>query len=687
MSVLQIQNESDLKKTRNVGIMAHIDAGKTTLTERILFYTGRSYKMGEVHEGSAIMDWMTQEQERGITITSAATACFWKNHLINIIDTPGHVDFTLEVERSLRVLDGAIAVFDGVHGVEPQSETVWRQADKHRVPRICFINKMDRTGADFSESLESIKKKLGANPIAIQYPVYENNVFEGVIDIISFKFYKWTSGLGEEWETHEVPPSYQEKIKKLREKLLEKICELDDSLMESFIQETSISEQEIKTALRKAVINLKATPVLCGSAFKNKGVQMVLSAVLDYLPSPLDIPPVQGFSKEEKPVTRKTNFKEKTLALAFKISVDAFAGAKTYIRVYSGEVKVGSQLLNSRRQKKEKINKLVKMHAHSKQEVSVLKAGDIGAVLGLKWTKTGDTLCEEPPLFLEPIQFPNPVISTAVEAGSLVEQKKMMQALDILRQEDPSFSVRTHPETGQTLMEGMGELHLEVLAHRLKHDFKLKINIGKPQVFFRETLVNSAEAEHVFEKEISGVKHYAGVTLKTYPSERGKGISIHNRVSNIPQHFFSAVKEGVMESSGVGVLFGYPMEDVNVDLLKWNHKEKESTELSFKVCASQAFHQCAKKSKGSVLEPIFHLEILSPEEFVGGIIGDLNSRRGQVDEVYNKGGVQVIQAKAPLFHLLGYATRLRSLTQGRAGFSMQMNHYDILPEKYYSSLN
>ncbi len=496
MSIFQIQTAEDLKRTRNIGIMAHIDAGKTTLTERILFYTGRSYKMGEVHDGNTVMDWMEQEQERGITITSAATTCFWKNCMINIIDTPGHVDFTVEVERSLRVLDGAIAVFDGVHGVEPQSETVWRQADKHQVPRICFINKMDRVGADFTASVQSIQKKLGAKPLIVQYPVGEN--FSGVIDLISLQLNTWPTETGESMKADSIPPEEKEKSNKLRERLLENLCELDDSLMEKFVKEEPISDQEIKTSIRKLTLQLKITPVLCGSAFKNKGIQPVLDAVSNYLPNPLDVPLVSGKIKH-KTVLKKTSFKETPTALAFKIEVDSFAGAMTYIRVYSGEIRTGASLLNSRENKKERIGKLVKMHSHSKQEVSVLKAGDIGAVLGLKWTRTGDTLCSpEEPILLEAIDVPEPVISIAVEAGSLSEQKKMTAALKILKQEDPSFSVRSHAETGQTLIEGMGELHLEVLIHRLKNDFKVKINAGKPQVFFRETLLKKSRVQHIF---------------------------------------------------------------------------------------------------------------------------------------------------------------------------------------------
>ena len=684
MPIFQIQTEEDLKRTRNIGIMAHIDAGKTTLTERILFYTGRSYKMGEVHDGNTVMDWMEQEQERGITITSAATTCFWKDCMINIIDTPGHVDFTVEVERSLRVLDGAVAVFDGVHGVEPQSETVWRQADKHQVPRLCFINKMDRVGADFTASVQSIRKKLGAKPCVVQYPFGEN--FSGIVDLISLQFCTWPTELGESMKTESLPPEEKEKAGKQREQLLENLCEMDDSLMEKFVKEEPISEQEIKASIRKLTLQLKITPVLCGSAFKNKGVQLVLDAVSNYLPSPLDIPPVSGKTKH-KTILKKTNFKETPAALAFKIEVDPFAGAMTYIRVYSGEIRTGASLLNARENKKERIGKLVKMHSHSKQEVSVLKAGDIGAVLGLKWTRTGDTLCsQEEPLLLEAIDFPEPVISIAVEAGSLSEQKKMTEALKILRQEDPSFSVRSHAETGQTLIEGMGELHLEVLIHRLKNNFKVKINVGKPQVFFRETLLKKSCVQHIFEKEAAGKKQFAELSLEVYPIDRGKGIQIQNKISDIPQNFLTAVKEGIMESSSVGVVSGYPLQDVGVDILQWKYREGESSELAFKVCASQAFHLGAKKSGGQLLEPLFKLEILTPEEFIGDVIGDLNSRRGQIGEIYSKNNLQAVQAKAPLLHLIGYATQLRSLTQGRASFSMEMTGYDVLPESLQKNL-
>lgn len=683
--IFQIKTEEDLKKTRNIGIMAHIDAGKTTLTERILFYTGRSYKMGEVHDGNTVMDWMEQEQERGITITSAATTCFWKNCMINIIDTPGHVDFTVEVERSLRVLDGAIAVFDGVHGVEPQSETVWRQADKHKVPRICFINKMDRIGADFSSSVQSIKKKLGANPLITQYPVGGEN-FSGVIDLVHSKLCTWPTELGDSMKTDDIPPEHQEKTQQMRQEMLENLCEWDEFLMEKFVKEEPISEEEIKSSIRKLTLQLKITPVLCGSAFKNKGVQLVLDAISDYLPSPLDIPPVFG-KKNNQTVSKKTSFKESPTALAFKIEVDSFAGTMTYIRVYSGEIRTGATLFNSRENKKERVNKLVKMHSHAKQEILVLKAGDIGAVLGLKWTRTGDTLCsQEDPLLLESIDFPEPVISVAIEAGSLSEQKKMTDTLALLQKEDPSFSLRSNPETGQTLIEGMGELHLEVLVHRLRNDFKIKMNVGKPQVFFRETLLKRGQIKHIFEKDIAGKKQYAGLSLEVYPVARGKGIQIQNKVSDLPKEFLNSIKEGIMESSSVGVVSGYPLQDVGVDIIKWEYKEGESSELAFKVCASQAFHMGAKSAKGQMLEPIFKVEVLTPEEFIGDVIGDLNARRGQIGEIYNKNVLQVVQAKAPLLHLIGYATQLRSITQGRASFSMEMTGYDVLPESIQKTL-
>ena len=686
-SILQIQQEKDIGRTRNVGIMAHIDAGKTTLTERILFYTGRNYKMGEVHEGTATMDWMEQEQERGITITAAATTCFWKDYMINIIDTPGHVDFTLEVERSLRVLDGAIAVFDGVHGVEPQSETVWRQADKFSIPRICFINKLDRTGADFFGSVKSIKKRLNAEPIITQIPVGQGSEFEGIIDLIEMKFYTWPTELGENFKENPLPSSFKNQAEDMREKMIEVLCECEDHLMEKFIQDPSqITPLEIKKTLRKGCLSLKVTPVFCGSAFKNKGVQLVLDAILDYLPSPKDIPLIQARDTKGSLAQKKLLFKEDLLALAFKISVDSFTGTLTYVRIYSGEMKLGSQIFNSREKKKERISKLVKVHAQSRQEVSVLKAGDIGAVLGLKWTRTGDTLHEGSPLFLEKIQLPQTVISIAVEAQSLSEQKKMMEALDVLKKEDPSFSVRSDAETGQTLLEGMGELHLEILVHRLKNEFKLKMNVGSPQVFFRETLLNKHQMTHSFEKEISGRKQYAKLSLMVYPIERGKGVQFNNKISDIPHPFLQAIQEGILESSSVGVHSGYPLEDVGVDLIDWDFRKDGSSELAFKVCASQTFHQCAIKCQGQILEPIFKLEVVTPEEFIGDIIGDLNSRRGIVDEMISRGHLQVIHARAPLIHLLGYATNLRSLSQGRASFSMELYAYDILPDKYASKL-
>lgn len=668
--------------------MAHIDAGKTTLTERILYYSGRSHKMGEVHDGNTVMDFMDQEQERGITIASAATSCLWKDHIINIIDTPGHVDFTIEVERSLRVLDGAVAVFDGVHGVESQSETVWRQADKFKIPRICFINKMDRTGAQFEFSVDSIKKRLGAQTLILQYPVGSEDQFQGVVDLVKMKFYSWANQEGDNFEELDIPAEYVEKTNQLRERLLEEICENSEDLMNKFLNEEKLSIEEIKLAIRELTLSTQVTPVLCGSAFKNKGVQLILDAINDYLPSPLDRPAVEGRNLKDVVIKRDPSFKEKTVALAFKIASDSFAGTISYIRVYSGEITTGMSLLNSRENKKERIGKIVKIHAQSKEEVDSLKAGDIGAILSLKWTRTGDTLCDpSEPIFLESIQFPDPVISVAVEAESLAEYKKMLKSIEILKKEDPSFHIRNNEETGQTLIEGMGELHLEVLVHRLRNEYNLKFNIGKPQIFFKETLSVKASAEHFFNTTISNTVQSAGVTLQVYPLGRGEGIQFKNSCkSSLDDVYIKAIRTGAIESASVGVVSGYPLQDVGIELLDAKYEDGASTELAFKVCASQTFHEAAKKSGGQILEPIFKLEVVTPEEFIGDIISDINARRGHVDTIETRGHLQVVYASAPLFHLLGYATDLRSVSQGRASFSMEIKHYDLLPQKYYSQI-
>lgn len=680
---------SDLKYTRNIGIMAHIDAGKTTTSERILYYTGKSHKIGEVHDGDTVMDWMVQEQERGITITSAATMCFWKDHRINLIDTPGHVDFTIEVERSLRVLDGAVAVFDGVNGVEPQSETVWKQADKYQVPRICFVNKMDRVGADFVMSVNSIREKLRANPIPIQVPIGVEDQFRGVVDLIEQKAYLWQEkDKGEQFDLVDIPDDMREEVGRFRLEVIEKIVENDDSLLEKYLSGDEISADELKAALRKATLELKVFPVLCGSAFKNKGVQPLLDAILAYLPSPLDVPAMIGRhpEKEDKEIICKTDWDEPTAALAFKIANDPFAGTLTYVRVYSGQVKSGAQLLNPRTEKKERIQKLVKMHANSREEVDVLKAGDLGAVVGLKFTGTGDTLCETAhPVVLEAITFPEPVISVAVEAKSSADQEKMMQGLEKLSKEDPSCRLRTDPETGQMLLSGMGELHLEILVDRLLREHKVQANVGKPQVSYRETITAPAEATHVYEREIGGDAHFASVTLKIEPISQKEGLVFQSKVATgreFPPEMLRAVESGFRESAEVGPLASYSMIGIKGTLVSAEYRADAASEMAYKAATSLAFREAVQKAAVELLEPIMRLEVTCPDEFVGNIVGDLNSRRGRILSMDVKsGGGQLIHAEAPLATLFGYATDIRSLSQGRASFFVEFLEYAPVPAK------
>ncbi len=676
---------ADLKYTRNIGIMAHIDAGKTTTTERILYYTGKSHKIGEVHDGDATMDWMVQEQERGITITSAATMAFWKDHRINIIDTPGHVDFTIEVERSLRVLDGAIAVFDGVNGVEPQSETVWKQADKYKVPRICFVNKMDRVGADFVMSFGTIKEKLNANPIPVQVPIGMEDTFRGVVDLLENRAYVWNqSGMGGEFEVTDVPNDMKEDVARFRTE----VVEFDDVLMEKYLNGEEVTVAELKAALRKGTLELKAFPVFCGAAFKNKGVQPLLDGVIDYLPSPIEVPAIVGHdpAKPEKEIVCKTDFDGNVAALAFKIANDPFAGTLTYIRVYSGEVKVGDQLLNPRTEKKERIQKLVKMHANSREEITSLKAGDIGAVVGLKFTGTGDTLCETShAVVLESITFPEPVISVAIEAKSSADQEKMLQGLDKLGKEDPSCRLRTDPETGQILLSGMGELHLEILVDRLLREHKIQANVGKPQVSYRETISASATADFVYEREIAGEAQFAKVSLTIDPVSQHDGIVFQSKVSvskEFTAPFLKAIENGFKEAAEVGPLASYSMLGIRGTLNSVETRPEASNEMAFKAAASLAFREAVRNAAVELLEPMFKLEVTCPDEFVGNVVGDLNSRRGKILTMNAKvGGGQVISAEAPLANLFGYATNVRSLSQGRASFSMEFLEYAVVPAK------
>ncbi len=690
MSLVDPNTIAELKTTRNIGVMAHIDAGKTTTSERILYYTGKSHKIGEVHDGAATMDWMVQEQERGITITSAATMIFWKDHRLNLIDTPGHVDFTIEVERSLRVLDGAITVFDAVNGVEPQTETVWRQADKYKVPRICFINKMDRVGADFVMSLNTIKERLNAEPIAVQLPIGAEDQFQGCVDLLENKAYIWdNSGKGEDFKVTEVPGDIKAEVEKYRTQVIERIVEFDDGLFERYLNGETISVPELKAALRKGTLALKVFPVLCGAAFKNKGVQPLMDAVIDYLPSPLDVPAIKGFhpEKEEKEIECPLDFDAPVAALAFKIASDPFAGTLTYIRVYSGTVKVGDQLYNPRTEKKERIQKLVKMHANAREEVQQLKAADIGAVVGLKFTGTGDTLCTvSHPIVLETIKFPEPVIAVAVEAKSSADQEKMLQGLEKLQKEDPSCRLRTDPETGQILLSGMGELHLDILVDRLFREHKIQANVGKPQVSYRETLAQGFNFDHTYERELGGEKHFARVQMKVEPISVKEGIQFVSNVQPTTQFnlaFLKAIEQGFKESAEVGPLASYSMIGLKGTLLQVETRPQESNEMAFKAAASLGFRQHLREVKAELLEPIMKLEVTCPDEFVGNIVGDLNSRRGKILSMNVKvgGGGQVISAEAPLAPLFGYATDIRSLSQGRATFSMAFFEYAPMPTK------
>lgn len=686
----QIVKIEDLKWTRNIGIMAHIDAGKTTTTERILFYSGKSHKIGEVHDGDAVMDWMEQEQERGITITSAATTCEWKDHRINIIDTPGHVDFTIEVERSLRVLDGAVAVFDGVSGVEPQSETVWRQADKYDVPRIAFVNKMDRVGANFDFNLETIQKKLNANPVAVQLPIGSEDQFVGVVDLISMKAFVWpvnSEDKGQKFDTQEIPEALKAEAQKRRDVLIEKVSEVDDVLMEKYLEGTEISEREIKDALRAGVIGNKITPVLCGSAFKNKGIQLLLDAVLDYLPSPLDRKDVEGFdpSNEDKKIICKTEFDAPATALAFKIAADPFTGSMTFIRVYSGVVTAGDNLLNPRLQKKEKIQKLFKMHSNSREEVQELKAGDIGACIGLKLTGTGDTLCSvKRPVTLESIQFPDPVISVVIEPKSTADKKNLETGLESLLREDPSCKVHEDPDTGQTLLSGMGELHLEILVDRLLREFKAKANIGKPQVSYREALVNPVKSKARFERLVGATMEWAECAIQLSPLASGSGtVYQFNKQSDsaVREEWKSALKNGAMDAVQIGPLAGYALIDVKVEVTDLVYDKMATTDGVCRVAASQAVRKALQDAKCELYEPIFKLEVVTPESFVGNIVGDLNARRGKILNLSLKGLQQVVDAEVPLAELFGYATDIRSLSQGRATFTMKFDSYSSVPKK------
>ncbi len=686
VSALQIQTKDDVQKTRNIGIIAHIDAGKTTLTERVLFYTGLSHKMGEVHEGNTVMDWMQQEQERGITITAAAATCFWNQHRINIIDTPGHVDFTIEVERSLRVLDGAVIVFDAVSGVEPQSETVWRQANKYHVPRISFVNKMDRVGADYTASVQSIVDKLSATPICLQIPIGGEEDFKGVIDLVEQKALVWKDALGENFSTEPIPSEYKEVVQKAREKLIEQLADQDNHIMEKYLSGGVIPIETLKKSLRKATLNLQITPVFCGSAFKNKGVQPLLSAVVDYLPSPLDrslvFAQLESKVKDQK-IACPPDFKKPLCALAFKLAEDPFAGYLTYLRVYSGVLKTGVQLWNSRVRKKERVLHLVKVYSKSRQEVDCLKAGDIGAALGLKWTKTGDTLCDPShPMALESITFPEPVISIVIEAKSSVDHKKMLRALELLQREDPSSFVSSDLETGQTLLMGMGELHLEVLIHRLTEEHKVPVSMGKPRVSFRETILRPAQVWGDFDKEISGKRQSARVLIKVEPCMNFTKLEFNVQAKeNLSSGLVEAIRMGIEDEAYTGPVMGYRLLGVKVTLLAVECDVASMDFTAMKAAGVIAFRKALEQAGGQLLEPIFDVDVTVPESFLGDVVSDLNARRGKVQQVISQGHLQVIKARVPLMRLFGYATDLRSFSQGRASFSMQMREYALVPEK------
>src|SRR4051794_29329608 len=676
-----------LEKTRNIGIMAHIDAGKTTTTERILYYTGRTYKIGEVHEGAAVMDWMEQEQERGITITSAATTAQWDDHRINIIDTPGHVDFTVEVERSLRVLDGAIALFDSVAGVEPQSETVWRQADKYHVPRIAYINKMDRIGANFDQGVQTMIDRLGAHPVPIQLPIGAEAEFQGVVDLVRMEAIVYKDDLGTEQEETEVPAELAEAAQAAREHLLEEVSHYDDELLELILEEADISEAQLKAAIRHATLSTKLTPVLCGSSFKNKGVQPLLDAVIDYLPSPLDVPPVVGTElikgeENERQVVRKPDDSEPFSALAFKIAADPYVGKLTYFRVYSGRLAAGSRILNVGTGRTERIGRILMMHANDREEVSEVFAGDIAAAVGIKQVMTGDTLAApEAPVHLEKIIFPEPVIKVAVEPKTKADQEKMSIALGRLAEEDPTFQVRTNDETGQTEISGMGELHLEVIVDRMLREFKVDANVGRPQVSYRETVRGDAhKIEGKFVRQTGGSGQYGVVYIDLEPAP-GEGFDFVNKIKGgaIPSEFIPAVEKGVEEALETGVKAGYPMVDIRVTLTDGKYHETDSSEIAFKVAGSLALQEAARRAKPVLLEPVFSVEVTVPEEFMGDVIGDLSRRRGRVDGMEPRGNAQGVRGHVPLSEMFGYATDVRSMTQGRATYTMQFDRYEEVP--------
>ncbi len=680
-----------LHKTRNIGIMAHIDAGKTTTTERILFYTGKVHRMGEVHDGAAVMDWMEQERDRGITITSAAISTSWNDHHINIIDTPGHVDFTAEVERSLRILDGAVALFCAVGGVEPQSETVWRQADKYRVPRLAFVNKMDRTGADFYAVLEAMRNRLGANPVPVQIPIGAGDLFTGLIDLITMRAVLYNEqSMGSLWEETDIPVDMKEIALEYREKLLEAVSDYDDHLMEKFLEGEEIPEEEIRAAIRKACIDISIIPVLCGSAFKNKGVQRLLDNVCHYLPSPLDVPVVMGHTPDsEEEVERKCSLDEPFAALAFKIQTDPFVGRLTYFRVYSGKVATGDSILNTGTGKKERMGRLLQMSANKREDIEEVKAGDIAAVIGLKKVRTGDSLCAiHAPVVLEQISFPEPVIAIAIEPKSKADQDKLATALEKLAEEDPTFQVRTDPDTGQTQIAGMGELHLEILIDRMKKEFKVEASVGAPMVAYKESITKASESDMRFSRQSGGHGQYAHVKIRLEPGEPGSGYTFDNAIVGgvIPKEYINPTSTGIQEAMKNGVLAGYPMEDVKVTLYDGGFHEVDSSEMSFKIAGSMAFKDAAAKAAPVLMEPIMRVEVVVSDDYMGDVMGNINSRRGRISGIEPRRDAQVVRANVPLAEMFGYATTLRSITQGRAVFSMEFSHYAQVPKNMAEKL-
>jgi len=675
-----------LERTRNIGIMAHIDAGKTTTTERILFYTGVSYKMGEVHEGSAVMDWMEQEQERGITITSAATTCYWADHRVNIIDTPGHVDFTIEVERSLRVLDGAVGVFCGVGGVEPQSETVWRQADKYHVPRIAFVNKLDRVGSDFSGVVRAIRERLGANAVPINLPVGSESGFRGVVDVIGEKAVIWDAeSLGARFHEEPIPQEMRDEVEAARERVVEAAADVDEDLMARYLEGQPIEADALRKALRQATLELKAVPVLAGAAFKNKGVQPLLDAIVDYLPSPLDVPPVEGVvpGKEGQTLRRRASDDEPFAALAFKLMTDKHVGHLTYLRVYSGTTRAGQQVLNANRGRKERIGRILLMHANKRQDVEELSTGDIAAVVGLKGVATGETLCDpRHPVLLETLQFPEPVISIAIEPKTKADMDRLSSSLERLAQEDPSFRVSVDPETGQTIISGMGELHLEIITDRLLREFQVGANVGRPQVSYKETISRPVEVEGRYIKQTGGSGDYGVVRIAVEPGEKGSGFAFESRVKGgaIPTEFIPAVRQGCEEACQSGELAGYPVVDVAVRLVDGQAHDVDSSERSFKIAGSMAMKDALRKASPVLLEPVMAVEVVTPEEYLGSVQGDLSARRGQITGIDMRGNAKVLQAEVPLASMFGYVNALRSMTQGRATYTMQFSHYAQVPD-------